>query len=204
MFQNTEDLSRLFQKTHYSPFTGCSISPSGWRNFLRSLVKRINISRNCRVKQTSITLFFRQQAPVLLPGHMESFSGVCTEAIWPVSLVIYTRAPGKKQPLGNLEAQKLKVFMSNSFCKFNFTISRLASLLINSLSSQFAIYISMLKFQTSLLSKNCLNFATVPVSQYMLNYTCKNSKGILSVRMLKLTHKQIMSIFKKSIIRKGA
>lgn len=35
----------------------------------------------------------------------------------------------------------------------------------------------MLKFQISLLSKNCFNFATVPVSQYMLNYTCKNSKG---------------------------
>lgn len=35
----------------------------------------------------------------------------------------------------------------------------------------------MLKFQVSLLSKNCFNFATIPVSQYMLNYTCNNSKG---------------------------
>lgn len=57
----------------------------------------------------------------------------------------------------------------------------------------------MLKFKISLLSKNCFNFVTVPVSQY-----CKNSKGILSVRMLKLTYKQIMSICKKSIIREGA
>lgn len=35
----------------------------------------------------------------------------------------------------------------------------------------------MLKFQMYLLSKNCFNFATVQVSLYMSNYTCKNSKG---------------------------
>lgn len=68
---------------------------------------------------------------------------------------------------------------TQSFVQFRLqhTISHLDSLLINSLNSQFAIYISMLKFQVSLLSKNCFNFATIQVSQYMLNYTCKNSKG---------------------------
>lgn len=62
----------------------------------------------------------------------------------------------------------------------------------------------MLKFQTSLLSKNYFNFATIPVPQHMLNYTCKNSKGNSVNKNVKTNIQEDHANFQEISIREGA
>lgn len=62
----------------------------------------------------------------------------------------------------------------------------------------------MLKFQIPLLSKNCFNFATIPVSQYILNYTCKNSKGNSVSKNVKTNIQEDHANVQEINIREGA
>lgn len=62
----------------------------------------------------------------------------------------------------------------------------------------------MLKLQIYLLSKNCFNFATMQVSQYVSDYTCKNSKGNFIDKNVKTNMQEDHASFQEINIREGA